>query len=554
MLRSGYYLLAQRLQEAADMGHNDVRSRLSDAVNDLHRGTGKYGYLVDYMGDCDSGDCVYYSDGDLRKAPYEISSVDGKSAVSIDHGNSKNVVPVTSYQEEAEDDDHYNAMEESFRDGKLYESLPVYERFIGKSERENADSGSFAGKGKSFPILKGEDVSAAAHALGRAGSSNFSTNKIKANIIRIAKAKGWSKFLPKAWQDGNGTETSEANRSDATTAEGQALTLIESSGPEFLTEIRIQEAASRTNYPVKLISPGTGSRAHYPEQVLERDGPKVFKAGTLMFWNHPTKAEEAARPEGNLDNLAAILTKDAWYDKAGPKGPGLYSEAKVMADYAEKVAERAPHIGLSIRGGGHGTGREVNGQPELKTLDYAESVDYVTKAGRGGLALAEAARDAGILPKESMGMSEDEAKKLIEAAVSPFRLKALKSDAREEATRLLESVTLPGAAKDRIIVRCLESIPEKAGELDAEKFRESVVAEAKAEGEYLATITGAGRVRGMGAGVAANLTEADKKALADREAEDEKLLRESSQSAFGRLMNGNSQAAKAAAERMSNVR
>ena len=42
---------------------------------------------------------------------------------------------------------------------------------------------------------------------------------------------------------------------------------IESAGG-FLSEIPLREA--RTNYPIKLISPGTGSTAHYPAAVLER--------------------------------------------------------------------------------------------------------------------------------------------------------------------------------------------------------------------------------------------------------------------------------------------
>jgi hypothetical protein len=50
-----------------------------------------------------------------------------------------------------------------------------------------------------------------------------------------------------------------------------------------------------------------------------------------MFWNHPTQAEESARPEGNLDQLAAIITSPARYEANGVKGPGLYAEAKVMA-------------------------------------------------------------------------------------------------------------------------------------------------------------------------------------------------------------------------------
>ena len=43
VLRPGLLAVATKLQEAQDMSHNDVRARLADAVNDAHRGTGKYG-------------------------------------------------------------------------------------------------------------------------------------------------------------------------------------------------------------------------------------------------------------------------------------------------------------------------------------------------------------------------------------------------------------------------------------------------------------------------------------------------------------------------------
>jgi hypothetical protein len=76
-------------------------------------------------------------------------------------------------------------------------------RDVSMKERKSMGKGSFAGKGTSFPINKPEDVAAAAHSLGRAGSDNYSTDQIKANIIRIAKSKGWAGSLPKEWQGGS---------------------------------------------------------------------------------------------------------------------------------------------------------------------------------------------------------------------------------------------------------------------------------------------------------------------------------------------------------------
>src|ERR1700685_3704088 len=101
VLRSGFLVLAHKLQEAADMSHSDVRKRLSDAVSDAHRGTGTYAYYVDHTGDGESGDCIYSTDGGMKKAPYELSNVGGKATANLDTANAVNVHPVTSYQEEA---------------------------------------------------------------------------------------------------------------------------------------------------------------------------------------------------------------------------------------------------------------------------------------------------------------------------------------------------------------------------------------------------------------------------------------------------------------------
>lgn len=548
VLRTGYLAVAQKLQEAAEtLTANDVRSRLSDAVNDVHRGTNTWGYYIDHIGDAESGDCIYYCGGDMRSAPYEISSVGGKVSVMLDTENSKNVVPRTTYEEEADEADHYAGMEESFKTEKLYSALPVYERFIGKSERTSADEGSFAGKGKSYPILKPEDVKAAVSSMGRAGSGNYGMAQLKANIISIAKKKGWTKYLPKAWR---GTDAAESEQKPRET-KPNSLKLIEAA-PAFCGEIHLSESA-RVNYPIKIISPGTGSSAHYTEALLKAAAAK-FAPGTLMFWNHPTAAEEASRPEGDLDNLAAITTKAAYWDPAGVKGPGLYAEAKVMADYAQKVEERAPHIGLSIRAGGRAGSKTIDGKPVLESIDYVESVDYVTKAGRGGVALAEAARDAGLLPENEGDMDETTVKRLIAEASAPLLMRAVRGDAKEYAAELLEGSNFPKSARLQIIERSIADVPLKDGELDREKFRDSVLKESKEMGVILAEATGAGKVFGLGTPAPATTAptleqlqlEERQNALAEQAS---KRLREAEESVFGRLM-GNPQAAKAAASKV----
>jgi hypothetical protein len=500
-LTEGFRDVALKLQEdATALSQRDICSRLSDAVRDIGHDEGDYYCLVDVFGDDKSGDVIYSCNGNLMKAGYEFSTANGKQVAAIDVDNAVDVMPRTSYEEEADDEDHYASMEESFKRDKLYTELPLYERFISKGERDNASAGDFAGKGKSFPILKPGDVMAAVHSMGRAGSSNVGTSTLKANIIRIAKKKGWTKYLPKAWQG-------DSSESALSAAAAGSIPLKESAAT--LETIVLKEA--KADYEIKLIAPGKGSSAFYPKEVLQRDGPKVFTKGTHVYLNHPTSTEEAERPEGDVKNLAGVLTTDAAYHESHAKGPGLYARMKVFADHAQTVEEKAPHVGMSIRASGKAESKQVKeGLPVLTELTSAESVDVVTHAGAGGMILTEAAR-------ESAGSHEEEdmsdTKRLIEAAVQPFYARQRREDARSEVTRLLADVTLPEAAKQRIAERVIEKL-DVSKDPDSKALRESVIAEAKAEGEYLASIMPAGMVHGMGiAEVESTVSKKERKAL-----------------------------------------
>ncbi len=261
---------------------------------------------------------------------------------------------------------------------------------------------------------------------------------------------------------------------------------------------------AKADYEIKLIAPGKGSSAFYPAEVLRRDGPNVFKSGTHVYLNHATAVEEAQRPEGDVRNLAGVLTTTAVYEESHAKGPGLYARMKVFADHAQLVEEKAPHVGMSIRASGVAESNKTKmGVPVLKELTSAESVDVVTRAGAGGMILTESA--TGQTSQEVSEMDAAEITKLQETVAAQALVnkqlleRAIRSDAREEAARLLEAVTLPAQAKARVIARVLESAPPtKDGALDNAKLKEAVDAAAKAEGEYLASIIPSGNVIGMG--------------------------------------------------------
>ncbi len=107
-------------------------------------------------------------------------------------------------------------------------------------------------------------------------------------------------------------------------------------------------------------------------------------------------------------------------------------------------------------------------------------------------------------------MTDEEIKKLVESAVAAavaavtapvagLTERALRGDAMVAAQKILAPLALQESSKSRVIELVLErAVPVKDGALDLTKFTEAVNAQAKVEGEYVASLTGAGRVIGMG--------------------------------------------------------
>jgi hypothetical protein len=308
----------------------------------------------------------------------------------------------------------------------------------------------------------------------------------------------------------------------------------------FLREggVQLLEKAVRKDgtIPVKIIAPGWGTSGYYSESVLKRDGPKAFPKGTKMFWDHPTAKELEERPERSIDDMAAETVNASRYLADGPKGPGLYTDAKVFEAYKPFVDELAPHIGVSINAPGMGTRGKAEGREGLIVESILptklNTVDFVTLPGAGGqiLPLFESARhirsteagdeDVTDTEKETQSptqlseAAEAQVKQLVEAAIAPIRTE--NDTLRQENARLSEALTLRSASDfvvaelrkvdlpDITKVRLVESLsknpPVKDDKsIDAEAFTTKITEAVRAEAEYLSSV-GGGRIHGMGSG------------------------------------------------------
>lgn len=144
---------------------------------------------------------------------------------------------------------------------------------------------------------------------------------------------------------------------------------------------------------VRIITPGVGSSGVYPPEVLEAAAEqRVFPKGTQMFANHPSATEEADRPERSIRDLAGVLDQDAHWD-----GTGLVAEVRTFEPWATTLAQMHDDIGVSIRASARVEESDAQGRPIIAELVEGISVDFVTRAGRGGKVLQvleSAAREA----------------------------------------------------------------------------------------------------------------------------------------------------------------
>lgn len=302
---------------------------------------------------------------------------------------------------------------------------------------------------------------------------------------------------------------------------GEFQPLVESA--ESLQPLALNEAAT---VDLKLIGPGWGTSGYYSADVLKK-AAGVFKAGLKMFWNHPTKAEEAARPEGDLDRMAAVLKENARWEDNGPSGPGLYAKAKAYDKYVKPLKEMAKDIGVSIRAFGKGRTGSAEGREGVivESIAGAKSTDFVTTPGRGGeiLNLFEAAArgPAAAIPTQESDMNQAEVQALIEAAVGPLNTRVTAAEAKAtnletENARLRERLALgearpfvearlkaipnlPAVTRDRLVGQLVgQATLTEAGALDTAALGALVESAAQAEVQYLASVTGGARVFGMG--------------------------------------------------------
>jgi hypothetical protein len=169
-------------------------------------------------------------------------------------------------------------------------------------------------------------------------------------------------------------------------------TLVEATAGQ-LTEATAAPASGALRYRARIIEGDRwGSSGYYSREVLERDGPATFPAGTHVYFDHPTQSDRFERPERSVRDLAGRIDSTPVYET-----DGLYADLEVYPHAAPVVEAMSSAIGLSIRASGDVEEGERDGRrgPIVKSLSEGLSVDLVTRAGAGGrlVSLMESARE-----------------------------------------------------------------------------------------------------------------------------------------------------------------
>ena len=187
-----------------------------------------------------------------------------------------------------------------------------------------------------------------------------------------------------------------------------------------------------------------------------------------------------------------MTLEDARWMEDGPAGAGLYANSKIMEHHRSFVQSMKDEMGVSLDGIAAISWGEVGGQemPIIEQLLAVNSVDFVTRAGRGGqiVSLQEAARDPKWMEKRQIAesnpepasenpvtqpetaaqeeqMTEAEAKQMAESsaksAVENYKT------AQKTAREALSGLALPDAIKNRIVEAQTATLPTlESGALD----------------------------------------------------------------------------------------
>ena len=268
--------------------------------------------------------------------------------------------------------------------------------------------------------------------------------------------------------------------------------------------IRLAESATAqvvgTRARIRIISEGIGSSGTYPADVIQRDGPAAWPAGTQIFMDHLTESDQWERDGSHsVKDLVGVFESAPEFDAADN---ALYANARFFEAHAPLIKDIWEYVGLSVEAGGTIT----DGIVEAIHYSPLNAVAIVPRAGRGGkiTALIESYRethgkimtegaDAPAEPGKDKGMTPEDIQKIAEAlalALAPS-LSEIKEALKPAPVVVTEDATADVATVTEALVAA--GLPESARKRVYEGLKTDPKADVakviEAEKAYVAEIT-----------------------------------------------------------------
>ena len=331
-------------------------------------------------------------------------------------------------------------------------------------------------------------------------------------------------------------------------AKYRALEIADEDIPRWVMEAQLRELVSdymplteatvdsKGKANLVVIRPGFNSSKgrYYPQDMLARDF-KVFE-GVKMYADHPSESDEKQRPERSIRDWVATLqnvhvgTDGAILGEATIVEPWMQAKLATLRDKG-----MLSEMGISINAVGNATKTEIQGVKTnlIEKIVRARSVDFVTEAGAGGTVnvfeSGAEQTDIDLIDITQLREHRPDLIKLVEADIETKNKQEVKKhmEITEEVKTLQESnetllkenaelkakITEADKAKAKaeaqaIITEAIAkaTLPDAAKAKLTEQFKlaekaDGIAEAIKAEGDYLAKITEAGKVKNLGGGV-----------------------------------------------------
>lgn len=244
-------------------------------------------------------------------------------------------------------------------------------------------------------VQAGEDMGGKGDQSKERADSNYPMHYTQAvHDKHVIYSMGGKSFAHSYAKDGDGDPHLKGNPKEvehsfthvAKTEEAFAESTQFEPGVSKQVELLCESFGDKGEITFTVIKPGWSKNDRYYSPSLLTKSVKIFE-GAKMFMNHATDKENTSRPEGDVRDWVANITK-VWPESDGT----VKATAKVIdPQFKAKLAllgesKMLNTMGVSIRAMGAAKNGEAEGKKGkiVESLLAARSVDFVTFAGAGG--------------------------------------------------------------------------------------------------------------------------------------------------------------------------